>query len=465
MEPAALRLALTAIGRQESHDPAGALKALQRLLDEHPNEPAVLTRLARMLHRAGRVDEAIPLMRRATQIAPTAATFNDLGSHLISADDLPAAIEAYRRAISLNPQYVLGQINLADALTETGHAGEAITVYRTALSIDPESIDGHLGLAIALLRTGESTAAIAECRRTLDIDAHAVRAWHVLAVALGKSGDRKAAIAAEREALAGNPSFAKGWHALGNFLDESGELEQAAEAYRKALELEPSLVEASYDLAALSAAPAPTQMPRGYVTRLFDDFAPTFERRLVDELSYCVPEALRAAVARHLAVVAPKPLDVLDLGCGTGLVGKQFRDLAGRLTGVDLSAGMLAEASRSAVYDRLVSDDVVHYMQTAGEQFDLILAADLFIYIGDLTELFASAKSILRSGALFAFSIEAAQEPYVLRRTRRYAQSLDYIHELADANGFDVLEAISLHIRRGGDGPVAGHLIVLKHTS
>jgi predicted TPR repeat methyltransferase len=104
-------------------------------------------------------------------------------------------------------------------------------------------------------------------------------------------------------------------------------------------------------------------------------------------------------------------------------------------------------------------------MQTAAEQFDLVLAADLFIYIGDLTELFTAAKSILRGGALFAFSIEAAQESYLLRRTRRYAQSLDYIRDLAKMNGFDVVEATPLDIRQGDDGPVAGHVIVLKRTS
>jgi predicted TPR repeat methyltransferase len=205
-------------------------------------------------------------------------------------------------------------------------------------------------------------------------------------------------------------------------------------------------------------------MPRGYVTRLFDDFASTFERRLVVELAYQVPKALRAAVARHWPRQPPVNLDVLDLGCGTGLVGRQFRDVARCLTGVDLSKGMLAEAARSEVYDRLVCDDVVHYMRFAGDRFDLILAADLLIYIGDLTELFAAASAILPAGGLFAFSIEAHDEPYVLRRTRRYAHSLDYIREQAERNGLAVLEVTPVDLRRGDDGPVAGHVIVLERT-
>jgi predicted TPR repeat methyltransferase len=464
METAALRSILSVISRQEVEDPVGAETALQRLLSEQPDQVAVLVRLARLLHRLGRVDEAIPLMRKAADIARTPAMLNDHGSLYLATGDWAAAIEEYQSAIRLDPRYVLARVNLADTFAETGRTREAIEVYRTAVSLDPGSIDGHLGLAVALLRIGDSAAAVAECRAALVVDSNNVQAWHLLAVTLGKSGDRLGAIAAEREAIARNAGFAKGWHALGSLLDDAGEIGQAVSAYRKALDLDSSLVEASYDLAALSAAPPPPQMPPCYVTRLFDDFAATFERRLVDELKYCVPEALRAAVARHWPFQPPKDLDVLDLGCGTGLVGKQFRDVAQRLTGVDLSPGMLAEAQRSGVYDRLIGDDVVHYMATDDGQFDVILAADLFIYIGDLGELFAAAAARLRPGGLFAFSIETQQQRYVLRRTRRYAHSLEYIRELADSHNFEWREARSTSLRLGEEGPVEGHVIVVKRA-
>jgi predicted TPR repeat methyltransferase len=464
MEPAALRSILSAINRQEVEDPAGAETALRGLLSEQPDQPVVLARLARLLHRLKRIEEAIPLMQGAAQIAPSAAAFNDLGSLYIAVGALQSAIDAYRTAVRLDPRYALGHINLADALAETGGIQEAIAEYRTALSVDPASIDGHVGLAVALLRAGDAATAVAECRRALSVDSSRVQAWHVMAIALGKSGDRQAAIAAERKALALDVGFAKGWHALGNFLDEAGEIDQATSAYQRALDLDCSLVEASYDLAALSAAPPPPQMPPNYVIRLFDDFAATFERRLVEELKYCVPEALRAVVARHWPMPPPTGLDVLDLGCGTGLVGRQFRDVARCLTGIDLSTGMLAEATRTGIYDRLVCEDAVQYLTTAGERVDLILAADLFIYIGDLTELFAAASAILRAGALFAFSIETQQERYVLRRTRRYAHSLEYIRELADLNSLPVLETDRVELRQGDDGPVAGHVVVLERT-
>src|SRR5260221_10789904 len=165
-------------------------------------------------------------------------------------------------------------------------------------------------------------------------------------------------------------------------------MDQGRSAYRRAREFDPILVEATYDLPALTDAIPPPAMPRIYVTGLFDDFAPTFERRLVAELDYRVPEALREAVALHLPSSAATRIDVLDLGCGTGLVGKQFRDLAGRITGVDLSTVMLAAARAAGVYNELICDDVIDYMAATDSRFDLVLAADLFIYVGELEELF-----------------------------------------------------------------------------
>jgi predicted TPR repeat methyltransferase len=202
------------------------------------------------------------------------------------------------------------------------------------------------------------------------------------------------------------------------------------------------------------------------VTRLFDDFAPTFERRLVDELDYRVPEALREAVTPHVCESAARSLDVLDLGCGTGLVGRQFRDLACRLVGVDLSQAMLAAAGSNGIYDELVGDDVVEYLSKTDSCFDLILAADLFIYIGDLELLFSAAAKALRPGGFLAFSIETTEaRPFMLRRTRRYAHSLAYIYELAERHSLEVIESRPTAIRRGNTGVVEGHVIVLRREA
>jgi predicted TPR repeat methyltransferase len=459
----ALKLALVEAVRQEAGDPQAAEVALRRLLTEFPSQTAVHVHLARLLHRLGRTSEAITAMQLAVQVERRASLFNDLGSLLLAAGENAAAIDAYRTAINLDPNYALGMINLADALARLGQPAEAIVYYRRALAINPRSADAHVGLAQVLLRSGDAGSAAAECRAALAIDSSNPVALQAMAVAMAKVGDLRGAVECQTTAIAAQPQSASLWHTLGNLLDESGDIQQAADAYRRAIELDPRLVEAAYDLAALTDNAAPAAMPRSYVTRLFDDFAPTFERRLVEELEYRVPEELRAVVAPHLPGSPERSFDVLDLGCGTGLVGRKFRDLAARLAGVDLSTAMIATARSAGIYDELVCDDVVEYMANADSSFDLILAADLFIYIGDLEPFFSAAAKALRPRGLLAFSIETIEGlPYTLRRTRRYVHSLRYITELAARHSTQVLEARRTAIRRGDGGAVEGHVIVLR---
>jgi predicted TPR repeat methyltransferase len=466
MNRAQLQQVLEQVARQQARDPQAAEQMLRSLMVEHPNETIILVRLARLLHQVGRAAEAVPLMKRAVEIAPRAPLFNDLGSLLLAAGDRAAAIDAYQSSLKLDANYALGCLNLANVLAESGRLPEAIEFYRRVISLDPSSVDGRVGLAVALLRIGDPPAAHAECRAALAIDSGHVGALHATAIALAKTADLPGAIGCARALLFQKPQFAKGWHTLGNLLDDAGDVEQATSAYRRALEIDPESVEASYDLAALTDAIPPPAMPRPYVTRLFDDFAPTFERRLVADLDYRVPEALREAVAPHLPSSAATALGVLDLGCGTGLVAKQFRDLAGHITGVDLSTVMLAEARAAGSYDELVCDDVIDYMTANESRFDLVLAADLLIYIGELEEFFAAARRVLRPGGMMAFSIETIEgSNYSLRRTRRYAHSLAYIGDLAGRHSFSILETRPTAIRRGDGGRVDGHIIVLRRDS
>ncbi len=162
--------------------------------------------------------------------------------------------------------------------------------------------------------------------------------------------------------------------------------QEAKQAYHAALTINPTLEEAKYNLAALGELPPPPSTPYPYLLRLFDSYAPSFDQHLVDALNYVVPEKLYEAV--RAASPEAAALDVIDLGCGTGLVGQHFRKVAGRLTGIDISARMLQWAERRNVYDRLVLGDYVHYLSARQEPCDVVLAADVFIYAGDLVAVF-----------------------------------------------------------------------------
>src|SRR5262249_16278963 len=155
------------------------------------------------------------------------------------------------------------------------------------------------------------------------------------------------AIASFRQALRCKPDYAEAHGNLGNVLKEQGYVLEAADCFREVLRLKSDDAEAAFHLASLSGAGTPAHAPPPYAEHLVDAYAPTFDADL-KTLGYRAPQLLREAV---LAASGQGPLDILDLGCGTGLCGPLFKDMARTLTGVDLSARMLAKARARGVYD------------------------------------------------------------------------------------------------------------------
>jgi predicted TPR repeat methyltransferase len=177
-------------------------------------------------------------------------------------------------------------------------------------------------------------------------------------------------------------------------------------------------------------------------------------------LKYRTPAFLRDAVTRF----APAPsLDILDLGCGTGLSGETFRPHARTLIGVDISAKMLEIARQRHIYNNLVCGDLVEFLEAQGRNFDLVVAADVFVYVGDLTAVFRTVHRALRPAGLFGFSVEAGgEQDFALGTNLRYAHSAAYLRRLAEAHGFAV-ELIEAKILRKEDGvDVSGTLAVLR---
>jgi predicted TPR repeat methyltransferase len=177
-------------------------------------------------------------------------------------------------------------------------------------------------------------------------------------------------------------------------------------------------------------------------------------------LKYRTPDLLSDAIGR---CVQGSGLDILDLGCGTGLFGARLRARARTLTGVDISANMLQIARRRDIYDDLVCDELVDFLRKRSEEIDLAVAADVFVYIGDLSEVFRAVRGRLRPEGFFCFSVEAGgAEDFVLGRSLRYAHSATYLRRLAADHGFmpEVIE--SSVIRHDNGTEVLGHLAVLR---
>jgi predicted TPR repeat methyltransferase len=198
--------------------------------------------------------------------------------------------------------------------------------------------------------------------------------------------------------------------------------------------------------------------PDRWVSATFDNFAPTFDAHL-QSLGYNAPRMLAAMVRSHV----DQALEVLDLGCGTGQCGLALAQQKRYLVGLDLSEKMLAQARAHGVYDELNLAEVHRWLRSAAAtRFDLVIAADVFIYIGALEELFHQTAHSLRPGGWFAFSTEECESTdYTLRPTGRYAQSEAYIRRLAQP-AFAVIAADPAIIRMELGNSLGGRLYLLQ---
>jgi predicted TPR repeat methyltransferase len=437
----------------------------RRLLAEQGDRPDLLRRLAALLHQTGRTDEAIAALHRATVVEPLCPDHRyALGMLHSERGKVREAASCFEQALVLDPRHAAASFQLGDSLMDLHEFDRALAAYRHALTLRVPFPEAHNNLAGALLRLGDPHAAIAECRQALVERPGYVLALNTLGSALGKVGLLEEAIAVLRQAISLNHAYANAHHNLGNVLLQAGRAREAKQAYHAALNFNPALEEARYNLAALGDMPPPPSTPHSYLLRLFDCYAPTFDQHLVEGLNYAVPEKL------YEAVMASRPeaaaLDAIDLGCGTGLVGQHFRTVASRLTGIDISAGMMQWAESRKVYDQLVLGDYVHYLRARQEACDLVLAADVFIYAGDLDPVFQAVAPLLRPGGLFAFSLEVSQQAdYVLQPNRRYAHSLGYIRRLARQTHLREVAVNSVKLRRQGEEHAEGLIIVLSSDS
>ena len=227
------------------------------------------------------------------------------------------------------------------------------------------------------------------------------------------------------------PAFAAAWFTLGTILDRQGDRSGAIAAFEHARDHDPSDTRgARLQLARLGVGEATAQMTRAYVQRLFDQEAHQFDGSL-ERLSYRAPQLLLAAVTRVLG--APLRIEsMLDLGCGTGLAGAAFRPHTRTLAGVDLSPGMVAEARAKGIYDRLDCGELQQVLKldaTAGVTYQLVLAADVLVYVEGLADVAKAVARVLAPGGLFAFTVEThAGEGVVLQQTLRYAHDATHVH-------------------------------------
>ena len=495
-QAAALLQQAVSLHRQNKLDDARRL--YQRILVLAPDHADALHLLGVTARQQGDPAAAIALISRALALHADQPTFHcNLGAALGDLDRLDDALASYQRAIALKPDYVMAICNLGNTQRKLGRADDAADSYHRVLAIDPAYPEAHCHRAILQLDAGHPALALASADLALRArpryaQAHSVRGdalqgLHRFAEAVGSYDDSLAidatlaptwcargtalqrlrhcddALASYERALALQSVYPKAHQYRGNCLRALGRTDEAIAAYRQARAQGGNESELAFALASMGAGAAPQEAPPAYVARLFDNYADHFDEHLVDRLGYQVPALLDAAIRRHLMLAQG---DTLDMGCGTGLCAPLLRQYSRTLAGIDLSEKMLARAHVPGLYDELACAELSAYLADCSSRFDLIVAADVFVYLGELGTVFARVSQALRAGGLFSFSVEACEgDAFRLTASHRYAHSLAYLRTLADANGFAVLEAKPIVGRRENNVGVPAFAVVMRKPS
>lgn len=442
--------------------PGEAVEHYRLLLQSQPASAQAHNNLGLCLAALNRHAEALPHCREAVRLKADCAEFiNNLGTIHQALGELDEADSAFRRAVELKAKYPAAWSNLGKLHLARNQPAEAVRCFQEALALQPNDPIVLTNLGGALLHQGKAHEAANCLRQALRIrpdyaDAHrnlmrvqeTFQAWQETA--------RR-----EEERLRDRPDDANGYAALADlYYYGLGRQEEAARCYRRVAQIRPDDARARFLADVLGGSAQLTRVPADQVGAMYDPFADQFDRRALAR-GDCSPGMLEAA----LGSPPPAPqFDVLDLGCGTGLCGARFRSWAKTLVGVDLAGNMLEQARKRGIYDELIHGDLLDVLKSCPGRFDLIVASDVLLLLGDLQPVIDGVHSALRPGGRFAFTIDLLEGPgdYQLSPWLHFAHSPHYVERLADQAGLRIVQMQKVIFPRDGGHEAPGFAIVIS---
>ncbi|MEQ1759504.1 MAG: tetratricopeptide repeat protein [Vicinamibacterales bacterium] len=423
-----------ALDRLQQGDADDAEAICRKILDVAPEYPTALHYLGMLRHRQGNDGDALELIRRSLTLVPDQPDWHsNLGIVLQSSDDLEGAMAAFERAIALSPTHAQAHNNLGVLLRVFGHNDRAEAAYRRAIELNPGYADAFSNLAILLSYMSRPREAVTAYSHALALKPSMPDARRLLVVAYCQIGDREKAIATCEQWVKDDPADPLAWHAL----------------------------------ASVSGQDVPARASDAYIQKTFDSFSRTFEAKLA-RLDYRAPTLIVDALVEAEAP-APRSLDLLDLGCGTGLCGPQLAPHARRLVGVDLSEGMLEHARSKAVYDELVQGELTAYATGCLEAFDAVVSADTLVYFGSLEDVARAVAGALRPGGRFIFTVEESVDPdraapYTIQPHGRFCHTADYVVRTLRDVGLEPTFTRA-ELRKEGGVPVPGLIVSARRKA
>lgn len=413
------------------------------------------------LIEAGKLPQAAKQLNAARAMAPNDPRVYLLGMLLAEAAGNPqAALQSGQRALELGHEWPVAVTEVALLLARQNRFDDAIALAQRAVKLDGDN-PALLGRVIDIAhRARRLDMAIPWLERAIKVAPEHLHIQYLLARDYAETGAHERALAGLAPLLQAKPDDPillicrlKSRLAL-------GQKELAIGDGAKLVALEPDNATYSFwhDLA---RGTTPPRYPPSMVQEMYDGFADTFDQHLVAGLKYSLPRKVAASIR---GFYPDNTLNLLDLGCGTGLLGAALGRINGALVGVELSDKMIEQAAKHGVYDRFHNVDLVGALQATPEAlYDVITALDVLIYVGDLGDTIPNALRILKPGGRFIFSCEGAAESednLVFRSTQRFAHKASHVEYQCRSAGFNDVSLESVTLRFEAGQSIDGFLVI-----
>ena len=440
-----------------------ALPLAEPLVKTEANNIEYLKLLGGIYHGLQNYDSAISIFKRALKINERDfQTLSNLASSLKEAHQLDEAEDYFKQSLSIQPGQPDALTNYGLLLQTNANLDEAIKLHKKALQLTPEHPNALYNLAYALNEKGEHSSSLQIYNQVIKNNPYHVRALCDIAHVYGKLKQADQALPFLQRAVQISPDDEHVHLNFGITHKMMDKLELAEESFNQVLRINPENQTAQYYLAIMKGDNSISSSPDDYVQELFDGYAETFDEQLIDKLQYKTPVLIGEMVKKHID--EQKKYRILDLGCGTGLAGVYLSDISEHMVGIDLSPKMLKKAEQRNIYDELIASGIEQYFEAHDYQPDIVVSADVFVYIGDISSIFGSVSKSLQENGIFVFSTEDTQdtEQFMLRDSGRFAHNENYIRLLARDNGFEFIDNQKTIIRYEADEPIHGQVYLLR---
>ncbi len=348
-------------------------------------------------------------------------------------------------------------------LQKSGSITEAKALYEDILREDAANFSAYHALGLLYRENKEYEQALLFFKKAIRLNREFYLCLYDMAKTYDKLNKHELSFFYLEKVIRINPDFHSALFSIAQYYRKRRNEKRMIEYLYKTLEKLPGHPGANHLLASLDKKTDNEYSIGEYARDLFDRYADHFEDHLVSSLKYQVPFIIKEKLK---TLDHPKNSRVLDLGCGTGLLGKTIVDQFPDLVGVDISSNMIEETRKKDIYTDLYVDDIHNFLLVNVQEFDLIIAADVFIYIQDLQTVFSRVKEHLNRNAYFIFSIELSTEidpaSSQLGKSGRYSHTMEYVESLCLENGFEVIEKEEIILREENQIEQKGEIYILK---